>query len=488
MKKYIRILLLILVVCISCVAFSACNNKNKPSELTTYDIVATLDLGSNKLLGYQEVVYQNNTGDTLDVLKFHLYPNAYREGAAYPAISKEHHSAAYYNGTSYGGIEVTFVKQNGIEIPYEISGLDNDILTVKLSKPMSKLDKVNLQMEYTVSIPKTHTRFGVTKSGVNLANFYPLLCVYENGDFVTSPYYAIGDPFYSDTSNYYVELNVNGNGLVASSGNLIESFNKNDKSTHIIDAEHVRDFALVYLKNGQMISERVDDTDVKYFYSADIDAAKSLSYALKCFTIFNNIFGKYPYKTYSVVDTNFIYGGMEYPNLSMINSFATGLSREYVIAHETAHQWWYGVVGTNSVANAWIDEGLAEFSTALYFKHSNREALYHDIVESSHCNYINVAERLAKQSSFDGIMTKRLDEFPSEGAYIATVYDKAMMMNASMYELMGERAYLVALQTFYKENSHKNATPNSFLNCFSKPHQRLFEIWLNGEVLIPPLF
>ncbi|MEG2453232.1 MAG: hypothetical protein RSB20_00005, partial [Clostridia bacterium] len=81
------------------------------------------------------------------------------------------------------------------------------------------------------------------------------------------------------------------NGLVASSGNLIESFNKNDKSTHIIDAENVRDFALVYLKNGQMISERVDDTDVKYFYSADIDAAKSLSYALKCFTIFNNIFG-----------------------------------------------------------------------------------------------------------------------------------------------------------------------------------------------------
>ena len=39
-----------------------------------------------------------------------------------------------------------------------------------------------------------------------------------------------------------------------------------------------------------------------------------------------------------------------------------------VIVHEIAHQWWYGLVGNNQIRTPWIDEGLAEYCTAVFFE------------------------------------------------------------------------------------------------------------------------
>ena len=42
---------------------------------------------------------------------------------------------------------------------------------------------------------------------------------------------------------------------------------------------------------------------------------------------------------------------------------------EYVTVHETAHQWWYGVVGNDQIDEPWLDEALTEYSTILYYGH-----------------------------------------------------------------------------------------------------------------------
>ena len=40
---------------------------------------------------------------------------------------------------------------------------------------------------------------------------------------------------------------------------------------------------------------------------------------------------------------------------------------ELVTVHEVAHQWWYGLVGNDEVHDSWLDEGLTEYSTILYY-------------------------------------------------------------------------------------------------------------------------
>ena len=83
---------------------------------------------------------------------------------------------------------------------------------------------------------------------------------------------------------------------------------------------------------------------------------------------FEEMFCDYPYSSYTVVQTEFLQGGMEYPTLSFISDKLNESLYIDAVIHETAHQWWYGIVGNNEVDNAWLDEALAEYSTTLFYK------------------------------------------------------------------------------------------------------------------------
>ena len=50
------------------------------------------------------------------------------------------------------------------------------------------------------------------------------------------------------------------------------------------------------------------------------------------------------------------FGGMEYPELIFTMPFGN------VIAHEIAHQWWYGLVGDDQFHEPWLDESFATYS------------------------------------------------------------------------------------------------------------------------------
>ena len=81
-------------------------------------------------------------------------------------------------------------------------------------------------------------------------------------------------------------------------------------------------------------------------------------------------FGAYPYPQITIVDPAWQSGsgGMEYPTL-----FTAGTrwlaprgsnTPEGVTVHEAGHQFWYGIVASNEVTSAWMDEGLNTFSEA----------------------------------------------------------------------------------------------------------------------------
>jgi aminopeptidase N len=48
---------------------------------------------------------------------------------------------------------------------------------------------------------------------------------------------------------------------------------------------------------------------------------------------------------------------MEYPGLVLTPDIPQ------VVAHELAHQWWYGLVGDDQWRSPWLDESFAEFSS-----------------------------------------------------------------------------------------------------------------------------
>jgi len=97
---------------------------------------------------------------------------------------------------------------------------------------------------------------------------------------------------------------------------------------------------------------------------------------LKCFEKF---FGRFPFDRdgYKLIETP--YAGMEHQSaVSYGNKFQNGYYRrslsghgmkfDYIIIHESAHEWWGNSITTNDIADMWVHEGFATYAEALYLE------------------------------------------------------------------------------------------------------------------------
>ena len=83
-------------------------------------------------------------------------------------------------------------------------------------------------------------------------------------------------------------------------------------------------------------------------------------------------FGEYPWcrDGYKMVESP--YAGMEHQSaIAYGNSYSnSGYGFDYIILHETAHEWWGNSVTNFDLAHVWIHEGFATYCEALYVEHT----------------------------------------------------------------------------------------------------------------------
>lgn len=477
-----------LVLCTSLICGCGEKDLEKISKgLSVYTITADFDEETHSITASQRVQYVNNYDVELSCVDFHLYPAAYREGARFSPIEPSAQTAAYPTGKNYGGIKINSVKVGGVEKEISVGGSDSDILCVPLNDALLPGAKAEIDIDFEVSLACIRHRLGYYGKTVNLGNFYPIACIWENGAYRNDPYYACGDPFYSDVANYNVTVTYPEKYIAAHTGEGSETA-ENSVKTLTASAKAVRDFAVV-LGEFECEQTTVGGVSVKYFHYADADAASSLKAAADALKTFNEMFGDYPYSTYSVAQTAFLQGGMEYPNLSFVSD---ALSRSvYIdaIIHETAHQWWYGVVGNDEINSSWLDEGLTEYVTSLFYKHNEDYGVEFDKrIADALSSYILYSEIYKEGDDKDTSMNRSLAEYSGSMEYTYMTYVKGSLMLDNLRRIIGDDAFLAALKMYYKDNYLKIATVDCLIACFEKASSRdlkgYFDSWVNGNVLL----
>ncbi len=489
MKKFAILGVLIFILPL---IFVGCGKKEE--ALNSYTIKCSYNDQAKVLSCNQVVDYINKSDNLLDEVRFHLYPNAFREGAKARVVSTTNEAKAYPNGKSYGGIEIQDVSTNEKVLEYEIGGEDENILIVKLSKGIFPDEHVMIDITYYVNMPNINHRFGYGDNTVNFGNFYPVACVYENGKgFIQDLYHSNGDPFYSEVANYNVEIIYPEDMTLASSGEQGKTGldkDKGRKTTNIV-ANKVRDFAFVLSSKFTKSSESVDGIVVNYYSYDDSDISSSMEISVKAIKTFNQLFGKYPYSSVNVVKANFVHGGMEYPNMVLIADDITGhQDYEYVIVHELAHQWWYGVVGNNEYINSWLDEGLTEYSTLLFYENNPDYGLDYDVmikgVNKNYKLFVEVYSRV--NGSVDTSMNRRLDEYSTEPEYVNCTYTKGTLLFDTLRETVGDKRFFKALKNYYKHFMFKLVSAEDFIACISSSTgydlEGFFASWLDGSVVV----
>ncbi len=153
----------------------------------------------------------------------------------------------------------------------------------------------------------------------------------------------------------------------ATSGHETES----NGASHTFVVHNVRDFNFSASPKYQVTT--ADYRGVSFgFYTFSLSPTALVNYTRVAFDTFSDKVGEYPYATLNVAEIP-RGGGMESPGMLWIPSNATSASRKrYLVSHEVAHQWFYGVVGNNQATDPFADEALAEFlaRTIIGFRNS----------------------------------------------------------------------------------------------------------------------
>lgn len=479
MKKIIC-LALCGALAVGALGLSACS-KELPRNC--YSMTLEYSSETRTLTGDMTAQIVNTTENACETLSFQLWANAYREGAKYAPVSELFTAAAYYQGASYGGIEVTGV--TGAQ-GFRVAGEDANILEVTLTEPLYPGEQVTLGMQFCVTLAQVNHRLGVGENAVTLTGFYPVLC--SCGGTQEHVYADLGDPFVSECADYEVTLTLPESYTLAYTGEG-ERTVSDGKATYHVRAENVRDVAMVCSEKFKTVETQADGVPVTYYYLDDSSPERTLAVAAESLSYYSECFTDYAYGQYAVVETDFPYGGMEYPMLSMIANDLRAEEVPLVVAHETAHQWWYAMVGSDQFCESWQDEGLAEFSAALFLDdHPDYGRTYEQCVadsEEAYRVFFSVWSQISdgEQTS----MRRPLTEFAGEYEYRNVVYDKGLILFDRLYDLLGKEKTLSALREYAREYTGKIAPPEALVACFASRGnyaEGVFDSFLEGTCVI----
>lgn len=461
-------------------------NSISLDEINHYNIEVELNPEDKTYEGKETIKYINNTGVDLSDIYIHIYPNAFRRKQTAPYLYN-YFQGAYPNGFEPGFLNIDVAKVKNKNVEFATEGKGSTILHLKLDSPLKSGENTKIYLEYTAKLPPAEDRFGYGDKTFNFGNWYPIVCVYDEDGWNTDPYYRLGDPFYSDISNYDVKITTPKDMIVASSGNIINEKTKGKKKIWEIEGKLIRDFAWVASKDFTVLKGDVEGTQLKMYFLDASSQIKDYAFdiARDSLITFNRIFGKYPYGQYSVVANNFS-GGMEYPGLVFIEEGSyTDEYKEYlekVIVHETAHQWWYGVVGNDEIDEAWLDESFATYSETIYmdeiYGEENGENYFKRNVEDSY-------DYAKGMFNFEEVPLKPLSQFTDWGDYGSLAYNRGAMFLNEIKDEFGKEVLYDILNKYYNKYRFSNAKTEDFIAVCEEVTGTDFKekvnIWLYGK-------
>ncbi|GLX10071.1 M1 family metallopeptidase [Microbispora sp. NBRC 16548] len=307
----------------------------------SYTVTLTSNASGSTWTGHESVTFANPSADPLTEVYLRLWDN--------------------YHGTCPSTpVTVTNVT-GGTPSPLSVSCT---ALKITLSAPLTQNQSASIGFDLSIVVPSGADRFGRDGSYNFIGNALPVLAVRDASGWHLDPYSNNGESFYALTSDYSVTLDHPTSLLVPATGTSVDTAGTSGRTITKATAKNVREFAWAAGPFVKTTSTTTTGVVVNVYRVSSISsgsASSMMTTAKNALVAHAGRFGAYPYGEADVVlDNNFWFGGMEYPGfvLDVVSSTA--------LAHELAHQWWYGIVGDDEYSSPWLDESFTDYATDLY--------------------------------------------------------------------------------------------------------------------------
>lgn len=410
---------------------------------TRYSIEASVtfepDTAQALISGLTRIRYTNQTGESLDEIALRLWPN----------------DVQYLSSMTVGTVMV-----DGSLVEPELAAQETAAL-VPFPAPLEPDQTTDMAVPFWVQIEGQITsgqpkRFGITNGVLLAPTFYPLVPRIVDGEWELVVPPEGGDTTTSETSFYELSLRVPSQFDLVATGIEIDRQSNNDGTETVrLASGPVRDVAFTLGTFAHFTKDQSGVTLHAWMLPEHEDELETvLEPAASQVAILTDHVGPYPYPELDIIDAPGAFGGIEYPGLIYIGTVGTSWVTEPVV-HEVAHQWFYGVIGNDQVAQPWLDEAAATYATSLYYEFAinpGRGTAYlsdfRDLVRD-----INRAEAPVGGS---------VGDYVPFGDYGALVYGKGALFFDALRGAMGDRQFFDFLAQVYREYDFEILSANEF--------------------------
>ena len=466
-----KFLLILLAFC------SLTYSQNYWQQSVNYKMEVDIDVKTFKYSGRQELLYTNNSPDSLKKVFYHLYFNAFQPGSEMSVRVKTGKDKNTRFDTDIdslrpdeiGYLKVLNLKQDGVTLKNELS---ETILEVLLSDPLGPGESTRLTLDFEGQVPKLVRRAGRNSAegvALSMAQWYPKIAEYDYEGWNAEPY--LGREFHGVWGDFDVTLTIDKKYIVAASGYLQNPDNvghgysdskgkakKGKLKWHFV-APKVHDFT--WSADPDYVHDTFkgpNDVMLHFFYKDNAQYNENWKNlqpkTAELMRFYNQTIGEYPYKQYTVAQGGD--GGMEYAMLTLITGNRNFDSLVGVTAHELAHSWFQHVLATNEMKYEWMDEGFTTYiSTLAEDEVLNKNNFFP--LERSYNNYLYLA-----LSGKEEPQQTNANRYEYNLAYELSAYSKGAVFLGQLGYVIGADKLAKTLKEYYRLHKFQHPLPNDF--------------------------
>ncbi|MCG8417640.1 MAG: M1 family metallopeptidase [Proteobacteria bacterium] len=492
-------------------------------RIANYDIRVRFDPVAHRIVAEQTLRWTNPATRPVSKLPFHLYMNAFKnEESVFMRESRGRHRDARASETGWGWIDVTAVQvhHNDVTIsPDDVTispgpndpgepgpmravpgskaelldrvvfpGPDETVLEVPLDQPVQPGQTIEVFMAFEVQLPEVFARTGYKNAFHMVGQWFPKIGVVvgEPGSerWHCEPFHLHSE-FFADFGVYDVAIQVPNTHTVAATGVLTGAVDNGDGTrTLTYHAEDVHDFAWMADPHIDVIEGEAKNqygtVRVRVYHrpAQRHFAERHLHAGIGAIEQFSALYVPYPWSLISIIDppprAARGAGGMEYPTFVTTagDSFFTppGVRLpEYITVHEVGHNWFQGMLASNEVDEAWLDEGVNEYADSIVM-----DALYGDGSGMVDWAGFRASSHLMRRaaSGFLELIPAPIEtisyEFPDYSSYAMATYLKTGLALRTLENIVGVEDFRRAMAFYAQRFAFRHPTGRDFFSSLEQ--------------------
>ncbi|HUH97258.1 MAG TPA: M1 family aminopeptidase [Anaerolineales bacterium] len=397
---------------------------------TQYTFYVNLRYSAHRLHADETIQYTNTTGQTLSNVVLAVVPNLSSDCFYLDSIAQDGRALSDYS-------------------------LSGQRLTVNLSQQLLPDAITTFALSFDLSVPPRSGEkpFGYLDNQLNLSDWYPFIVPYENG-WVLHNSWPFGEWLVYDAADYDVNLKVD-DPTVRIAASAPEQANG---AWMQYRSQAARTFVLSASNLFQIDDTAVGSVKIySYYFPGDENASGEVLWmATQAIGLYEAKFAPYPHPTISIVETD-VPDGQEYDGLVFLStSFYekyNGTAKSDLVtigAHELAHQWWFGLVGSDQAEEPWLDESMAVYTEHIFYEY----------------NYPNYGNWWWNFRTYNfppgGYVDGSIYDYPTFTSYVSAVYMNGAEFLDALRTRVGDDAYFAFLKDYALRYAHQHVTADDF--------------------------